>query len=201
MSKTAIILLSIFGGFLVLALVIGLWLAGQYNTMVTLNETVDNAWSKVQSDYQRRSDLIPNLVSTVKGFAGQEQTVLLGVTEARSRVGQMNVSKDVLDDPQAFKRFSQAQSELGGALSRLLVVSENYPQLKSDANFLDLQAQLEGTENRIKKSRDDFNNTVQAYNTAIKTFPKVLLAGLFGFNPKQYFEASEGSENAPKVEF
>lgn len=201
MNKTAIILLSVFGGFLVLALVIGLWLAGQYNTMVTLNETVDNAWSKVQSDYQRRSDLIPNLVSTVKGFAGQEQTVLLGVTEARSRVGQMNVTKDVLDDPQAFKRFSQAQSELGGALSRLLVVSENYPQLKSDANFLDLQAQLEGTENRIKKSRDDFNNTVQSYNTAIKTFPKVLLAGMFGFTPKQYFEASEGSENAPKVEF
>lgn len=201
MNKTAIILLSVFGGFLVLALVIGLWLAGQYNTMVTLNETVDNAWSKVQSDYQRRSDLIPNLVSTVKGFAGQEQTVLLGVTEARSRVGQMNVTKEVLDDPQAFKRFSQAQSELGGALSRLLVVSENYPQLKSDANFLDLQAQLEGTENRIKKSRDDFNNTVQSYNTAIKTFPKVLLAGMFGFTPKQYFEASEGSENAPKVEF
>lgn len=189
------------GGIAVAFLLMIFWVIGQYNGLVGLNEEVNNAWAKVQSDYQRRADLIPNLVETVKGAAVQEKSILVDVTEARAKVGQMVVTKDVLDNPQAFKQFEQAQSGLTAALSRLMVVNENYPQLKTNQNYQDLMAQLEGTENRIKKSRDDFNNIVTTYNQAVKKFPGVLFAGLFGYHPKAYFEASAGSENAPKVQF
>lgn len=172
-----------------------------YNNFVTFNEDVNTSWAQVQSDYQRRADLIPNLVSTVKGYANFEQKVLTDVTEARSRVGSLNMTKEVLNDPNAFQRFQQAQSELGGALSRLLVTVENYPNLKANEGFIQLQAQLEGTENRIKVSRNKFNETVRLYNTYIKKFPEVVLAGMFGFKEKAYFQAAAGAENAPKVEF
>lgn len=189
------------GGIVLFLVIIFFWVTGQYNGMVTLNEEVNNAWAKVQSDYQRRSDLIPNLVETVKGAAVQEKSILIGVTEARAKVGQLSVTPEILNNPQAFKQFQQAQDGLSSALSRLMVVNENYPQLKTNQNYQDLMGQLEGTENRIKKSRDDFNDVVKGYNQSIKKFPSVLFAGLFGFSPKQYFEAAAGSENAPKVQF
>jgi LemA protein len=155
----------------------------------------------VQSVYQRRADLIPNLVETVKGFAKQEKDVLIGVTEARAKVSQMTVTKEVLDDPQAFARFQASQDQLSSALSRLLVVSENYPQLKSNENFLNLQTQLEGTENRITVERQRFNTTVQGFNTSIRRFPASLVASFSGFKEKSYFQAKEGAENAPAVKF
>jgi len=189
------------GGIAVAVLLMIFWVIGQYNGLVGLNEGVNNAWAKVQSDYQRRADLIPNLVETVKGAAVQEKSILVDVTEARAKVGQMVVTKDVLDNPQAFKQFEQAQSGLTAALSRLMVVNENYPQLKTNQNYQDLMAQLEGTENRIKKSRDDFNNIVTTYNTTVEQVPGVFFAGMFGYHRKAYFEASAGSENAPKVQF
>jgi LemA protein len=187
----------------VAVLVIGLamWGMGAYNGMVTRDEQVSSAWSQVESQYQRRADLIPNLVATVQGFAAQEKSVLLGVTEARAKVGQMTVTKEVLEDPQAFARFQAAQDGLSSALSRLLVVTENYPNLKSDQNFLNLQTQLEGTENRIAVERRRYNEVVQQYNTGIRRFPGSLVAGLTGFHEKQYFTAKEGAENAPKVQF
>ncbi len=178
-----------------------MWGISSYNSFVTMNEEVNNAWSQVESQYQRRADLIPNIVNTVKGYANFEKDVLLGVTEARAKVSQMTVNKDVLDDPQAFAKFQESQSALGGALSRLLVTVENYPDLKANEGFQQLQAQLEGTENRITVARNRFNDVVKVYNTAIKRFPVVLLAGILGFHEKQYFQAAAGSENAPKVEF
>lgn len=189
------------GGIVLFLVIIFFWVTGQYNGMVTLNEEVNNAWAKVQSDYQRRSDLIPNLVETVKGAAVQEKSILLGVTEARAKVGQLSITPEILNNPQAFKQFQQAQDGLSSALSRLMVVNENYPQLKSNQNYQDLMGQLEGTENRIKKSRDDFNDVVKGYNQLVKQFPGVLFAGMFGFGEKQYFEAAAGSENSPKVQF
>jgi len=189
------------GGIVLFLVIIFFWVTGQYNGMVTLNEEVNNAWAKVQSDYQRRSDLIPNLVETVKGAAVQEKSILLGVTEARAKVGQLSITPEILNNPQAFKQFQQAQDGLSSALSRLMVVNENYPQLKTNQNYQDLMAQLEGTENRIKKSRDDFNDVVKGYNQLVKQFPGVLFAGMFGFGEKQYFEAAAGSENSPKVQF
>ncbi|MCA0445115.1 MAG: LemA family protein [Bacteroidetes bacterium] len=189
------------GGIVLFVVIIFFWVTGQYNGMVTLNEEVNNAWAKVQSDYQRRSDLIPNLVETVKGAAVQEKSILLGVTEARAKVGQLSITPEILNNPQAFKQFQQAQDGLSSALSRLMVVNENYPQLKTNQNYQDLMAQLEGTENRIKKSRDDFNDVVKVYNQLVKQFPGVLFAGMFGFGEKQYFEAAAGSENTPKVQF
>lgn len=185
--------------FVVIALL--LWGTGAYNRMVGMDEQVSSAWSQVESQYQRRADLIPNLVSTVQGFAAQEKSVLLGVTEARAKVGQMTVTKEVLEDPQAFARFQAAQDGLSSALSRLLVVSENYPNLKSDQNFLNLQTQLEGTENRIAVERRRYNEVVQQYNTGIRRFPGSLVAAFTGFREKQYFAAKEGAENAPKVQF
>ena len=159
----------------------------------------------MESQYQRRADLIPNLVSTVKGYASQEKDVLLGVTEARAKVGQITVTKEVLDDPAAFQKFQAAQDQLSGALSRLLAVSENYPNLKSNENFMALQTQLEGTENRIAVERQRFNQTVQtsslpAVNHSCR-FPASMIAGFSGFHEKQYFQSKEGSENAPKVTF
>jgi len=177
------------------------WGLGIYNGLVKSDEGVRSAWSQVESQYQRRADLIPNLVNTVKGYAQQEKDVFIGVTEARAKVGSMTVTKETLEDPQAFARFQQAQDQLSSALSRLLVVSENYPQLKSNENFLALQTQLEGTENRITVERQRYNLTVQGFNTQIRTFPTNFLAGMFGFKEKAYFQAKAGSENAPEVKF
>ena len=178
-----------------------MWGTGIYNNFVQQDEGVRSAWSQVENQYQRRFDLIPNLVETVKGFAAQEQKVLIGVTEARAKVGQMTVTPEVLNNPQAFKQFQQAQDNLSGALSRLMVIVEQYPQLKSDKNFLELQAQLEGTENRIAVERMRFNEVVQAYNTSVRMFPRSMIAGMLGFQQKPYFEAQAGADQAPKVDF
>lgn len=201
MKKGWIIGLGILGVIILFVLIIGGWLASSYNNLVTLNETVEQAWSQVENQYQRRADLIPNLVNTVKGYANFEKEVLTDVTKARASVGQMTVTKEVLNDPAAFQKFEQAQEGLKSALSRLLVTVEKYPDLKANENFLQLQSQLEGTENRISVERKAFNEKVQTYNTAVKKFPTNILAGLFGYREKQYFKAVAGAEAAPKVEF
>ncbi len=173
-----------------------------YNRMVTLDEEVNAAWGQVQNVYQRRFDLIPNLVETVKGYASHEEETLTAVIEARSRVGGvMNISDEVLQDPEAFARFQQAQGELSGALQRLMVVSEQYPDLKANQNFLALQDQLEGTENRITVERQRFNEAVKSYNSYIRRFPQALIANMTGFDKKNYFEATGDAQAAPKVEF
>jgi LemA protein len=172
-----------------------------YNTLVSLEEGVTSAWSQVENQYQRRADLIPNLVSTVQGAADFEKSVLTEVTEARSRVGQMKITADDLSDPQKFQQFQQAQDQLSGALSRLLAVSENYPQLRSNESFLQLQSQLEGTENRISVERRRFNETVQSYNTEVRSFPTLIMAKIFGFKEKEYFRSVSGSDKAPDVNF
>ena len=177
------------------------WGVSSYNNMVSLEQAVIQSWSQVENQYQRRADLIPNLVNTVKGYADFEKEVLTRVTEARARVGKFNITPEVLNDPQAFAKFQSLQGELSGALSRLLVTVENYPQLKANENFLQLQAQLEGTENRISVERKKFNEVVQSYNTTIKRFPASMLAGMFGFGEKQYFKAIQGADTPPKVEF
>lgn len=174
-----------------------------YNTLQSQDEQVKAAWSEVVNQYQRRTDLIPNLVATVKGFASQEQQVLLGVTNARARVGSVQVTPETVNDPRALRQFSQAQGELTGALSRLLVVAENYPQLKSDKNFLELQAQLEGTENRITVARNRFIQATQQYNTTVRSFPSNLTAMVFGHKEKPQFTVENEKEIAapPKVDF
>ena len=173
-----------------------------YNRMVSLEEGVNSAWAQVENVYQRRMDLIPNLVATVKGFAAQEKETLTAVTEARSRAGGvMQVDENLLNDPEAFSRFQQAQDGLGSALQRLLMVTENYPELRSNQNFLALQDQLEGTENRITVERMRFNEAVRSYNTVIRRFPQMFMARMAGFEAKPYFEASSGAETAPTVEF
>ena len=185
-----------------LLLVLSLYGCG-YNTLQTQDEQVKAAWSEVVNQYQRRADLIPNLVATVKGFAAQEQQVLLGVTNARAKVGSVQVTPETLNDPQALRQFSQAQGELSGALSRLLVVAENYPQLKSDKNFLELQSQLEGTENRITVARNRFIQATQQYNTTVRSFPTNLTAMVFGHKEKPQFTVENEKEIAkpPKVDF
>jgi len=175
---------------------------GTYNNMVRLDESVKEKWSQVENVYQRRYDLIPNLVNTVKGYAAHEKETFTAVTEARAKAGgTFNISEQVLNDPAMFQKFQQAQSSLGGALQRLMVVMEKYPDLKANQNFLALQDQLEGTENRIAVERKRFNEAARFYNTYIKMFPKVILANMFGFDEKQYFKSTEGAEEAPKVEF
>ena len=171
-----------------------------YNSMVDKDETVSKAWADVQSQHQRRSDLIPNLVSTVKGYADFEQKTLTDVIEARSKATGININADEIT-PENIQKFQAAQSQLTGALSRLLVTVERYPDLKANQNFLELQAQLEGTENRIAVARQKFNESVQDYNSYIRSFPRVIYAGWFDFVKKGYFEADAGTENAPKVEF
>ncbi|SDK74875.1 LemA protein [Catalinimonas alkaloidigena] len=182
-----------------LSLVLSLSSCG-YNSMVQKQETVDQAWSQVENVYQRRADLIPNLVSTVKGAANFEQETLTQVIEARASATSINLSADDLT-PENMARFEQAQQQLSGALSRLLVVSENYPDLKANQNFRDLQVQLEGTENRIAVERRNFNQTVQEYNTYIRQFPRNITANIFGFDTKAYFQATPGSDRPPTVEF
>lgn len=177
------------------------WGISSYNNMVSLDQSVIQQWAQVENQYQRRADLIPNLVNTVKGYADFEKDVLTKVTEARAKVSQFNITPELLNDPQAFAKFQSLQGELSGALSRLLVTVENYPQLKANENFLQLQAQLEGTENRISVERKKFNEVVQQYNTTIKRFPASMLAGMFGFGEKQYFNAIQGADTPPKVEF
>lgn len=177
-----------------------IWGIGAYNDLVTQDENVKNAWGNVQADYQRRADLIPNLVSTVKGYAKHEEKVFTEVTEARAKVGSININADSLTDEQ-IQQYQKAQSEMSGALSKLIAVSENYPELKANENFRDLQAQLEGTENRIKKSRTDYNAVVKEYNLAVRRFPKSIFAGIFGFSVKSEFQADEGAEKATKVSF
>jgi len=169
--------------------------------MVTMEENVNSAWSQVENQYQRRADLIPNLVSTVQGAADFEKSVLTEVTDARSRVGQIKLSADDLSDPQKFQQFQAAQDQLSSALSRLLVVSENYPQLRSNENFLQLQSQLEGTENRISVERRRFNEAVQQFNTEVRSFPTLIFAKIFGFKEKEYFKSVAGSEKPPDVNF
>jgi LemA protein len=172
-----------------------------YNSLVKLSEGVDQSWSQVENVYQRRSDLIPNLVETVKGASNFEQETLTQVIEARARATQVQVTPDMLNDPQALERFDQAQQQLGSALSRLLVTVERYPELKANANYLALQDELAGTENRIAVERRRFTESVQQYNVAVRRFPMNLFAGMFGFEKKAYFEATEGAETAPQVDF
>jgi len=192
-------------GILVLAVVLGLPLIGSYNTLVHLDQAVQAQWGQVQNVYQRRADLIPNLVETVKGAAAFEKDTFTQVAEARSQVGKVTAEsmQNVVNDPQSFERFQQAQAGLSSALSRLMVVVEKYPDLKANANFRDLQAQLEGTENRIAVERKRFNDAAQAFNTKRMSFPTVVIAGFFGsrFNEKAYFKAAEGAEKAPQVRF
>jgi LemA protein len=197
--KTGWIVLAVIGVFILIVLSS---FRGTYNSMVALDEGVRGSWSQVENVYQRRMDLIPNLVNTVKGYASHEKETLTAVTDARSRLGgTVQVSDDVLNDPESFRRFQQAQSELGSALQRLMVVSENYPQLKADQNFLALQDQLEGTENRIAVERKRFNEAVQSYNLYIRQFPRVIIANMTGFREKAYFQASAGADQAPAVSF
>ncbi|WP_298615524.1 LemA family protein [uncultured Odoribacter sp.] len=196
MKKGYIVLIVI--GVIILA--IFLWFRGSYNGMVKMNETVAAQWSNVENQYQRRLDLIPNLVNTVKGYASHEQQTLTDVVNARAKATQTQINFEQLDEA-TMQRLNRTQGELSSALSRLMAISESYPDLKANQNFLELQAQLEGTENRIAVERRKFNDTVRTYNAYIRQFPKNLIAGMFGFTPKPYFEASAGAETAPKVEF
>ena len=185
-----------------LAAALGLGGCG-YNTLQSADEQIKAGWAEVINQYQRRADLVPNLVNTVKGFAAQEQQVLLGVTNARAKVGSIQATPELVNDPAALQKFAAAQGELSSALSRLLVVSENYPQLKSDANFRDLQAQLEGTENRITVARNRYIKSVQEYNVVVRSFPSNLTAMIFGFKEKAQFTVENEKEisKAPKVDF
>lgn len=187
------------GVIVVIALILGVTGVGSYNRLVELDEGVDNAWSQVENVYQRRADLIPNLVATVKGAADFEQETLTKVVEARAKVGQMSFEN--APDAAQLKQFEAAQSQLSSALSRLLVVVEKYPELKATAAFRDLQAQLEGTENRVTVERMRFNDATQDYNKSRRRFPTILLANIMGFADKPYFEATAGADKPPKVEF
>jgi LemA protein len=189
---------------LVVAVVIfGMYLVGVYNGLVGSQQAVETQWANVQNVYQRRADLIPNLVASVKAAANFEQTTLREVIEARSRVGQLTpqATNEILNDPAKFQQFQQAQDQLSSALSRLMVVVEQYPQLQSVQGFRDLMVQLEGTENRIAVERRNFNQAAQDYNTRIRRFPAALFAGMMGFQPRPYFEAQPGAERAPRVDF
>lgn len=176
------------------------WVKGAYNEMVTLDEGINTAWSQVENQYQRRMDLIPNLVNTVKGYAAHEKETLEGVVKARAEATKTTIDPSNLNE-ETLKRFQAAQGELSSALSRLMVVVERYPELKANQNFSELQAQLEGTENRISVERKRFNEIAQGYNTYIRKFPNNILSGMFGFQTKAYFSAESGAEKAPSVEF
>ena len=196
MKKSYIVI----GVIIVIVIGIFMWFKGSYNQMVTRSENVSSQWSNVENQYQRRLDLIPNLVNTVKGYAEHEQNTLTQVVEARAKATQMRVNFDQLDE-QTIQKFNNMQGELSSALSRLMAISEQYPDLKANENFRDLQAQLEGTENRIAVERRKFNEEVKGYNAYIRSCPKNLIAGMFGFLPKPYFEAAAGAEKVPEVKF
>jgi len=201
MKRSTMIILAVVGVLLLIVFSLYGWVRGTYNGLVQRDEGVNQGWAQVQNQYQRRSDLIPNLVETVKGYAAHESQVFIDVADARASVGRLTVTPEVLNNPQAFQKFQEAQGALSSALSRLLAVAENYPQLKANENFLQLQSQLEGTENRITVERQKFNQLVQEYNVSVRTFPASILAGMFGFGQKQYFQAEPGAEKAPKVKF
>lgn len=196
MKKSIIVI----GVIVVIAVALFGWVKGAYNGMVEQEEGVNTAWAQVENVYQRRADLIPNLVNTVKGYASHEKETLQGVVEARAKATQMTVNMDDLSE-ENIKKYQAAQGELQQAIGRLLMLTENYPDLKANENFRDLQAQLEGTENRITVERQKFNETAKVYNTNIRKFPTNILAGIFGFEKKGYFEAQEGAEKAPEVIF
>ena len=201
MSRSVSIGLAVLGVLVIGVLILVAWGVGVYNGIVSSDEAVKSSWSQVENQYQRRYDLVPNLVETVKGFAKQEREVLENVTAARARVGQLTVTPEVLNNPETFARFQQAQDGLSSALSRLMAVVENYPQLRSNENFLTLQSQLEGTENRIAVARNRFNEQVRDFNTRIRRFPGSMIAGMTGFSAAQYFEATAEAAQAPQVQF
>ncbi len=192
-NKTLIIVIA-------LVVVIGLWASSSYNSMVQVQESATTALANVQSTYQRRADLIPNLVETVKGYATHEKQTLEDVVAARSKATSINLDPANMT-PEKLKEFQQAQGELGSALGRLIAIQENYPDLKANENFRDLQVQLEGTENRINEARNKYNEAVQQYNVVIRSFPKNIFAGMFGFSQMSKFEAEAGAEKAPQVKF
>ena len=183
-----------------LVAIVAIWGVSAYNGLVKMDESVNTAWSNVENQYQRRADLIPNLVNTVKGYAAHEKETLEAVMAARSKATQMTVDANNLT-PEKLQEYQKAQGEIGAALGRLLAITENYPDLKANQNFMELQAQLEGTENRISVERRNFNEVARTYNTSIRTFPKSILAGIFGFDKRPYFEAEEGANKAPEVKF
>lgn len=193
MKKSTIIIIVILA-------VIAVWGITGYNGLVKSDEAVSTAWSNVENQYQRRADLIPNLVNTVKGYAAHEQETLDAVVAARARATQVTVDAENMT-PEMLQQYQKSQGEVGAALGRLLAVAESYPELKANTNFLELQAQLEGTENRISVERRNFNEVAKQYNTSIRTFPRNILAGMFGFEKRPYFEAQEGAESAPVVQF
>ena len=198
MKKGLIVLL----GLVAVVVVLGMAVAGSYNGLVGKQQGVDASWANVLNQYQRRADLVPNLVKTVQGSANFEKSTLEAVVNARASVGRVTIDPTKApEDPAALQKFQEAQGQFSSALSRLLVVAENYPDLKASAGFRDLQAQLEGTENRISVERGRFNDTAKDYNTAVRRFPAVLFAGIFGFSPKPYFQADAGAEKAPEVNF
>lgn len=193
MKKTTIGLIAVIA-------IIAFWLIGVYNGMVGLDEGVNTAWANVETQYQRRADLIPNLVNTVKGYAQHEQSTFEAVVNARSKATSITIDPSNVT-PEKLQEFQQAQGELASALGRLIAISENYPDLKASEQFKELQAQLEGTENRINVARTNFNNEAKKYNTTIRTFPRNMFAGMLGFTQRAYFEAEAGANQAPKVEF
>ncbi len=193
MKKSTIGLIVVIGA-------IAMWLISSYNGMVKMDEDVSTAWSNVENQYQRRADLIPNLVNTVKGYASHEKETLEAVVAARSKTTQVTVDPENMT-PEKLQEYQKAQGEIGAALGRLLAITEAYPDLKANENFKELQAQLEGTENRISVERRNFNEVARSYNTAIRTFPRTIIAGMFGFDKRPYFEAEEGASSAPEVKF
>ncbi|MBO8482856.1 MAG: LemA family protein [Bacteroidetes bacterium] len=197
MKKSTLITVT---AIVIIVLALFFWVKNSYNGLVKADEQVKAAWSQVENVYQRRADLIPNLVATVKGYAEHESETLESVVEARSKATQVSVDPENLD-PDRIAEYQAAQGELSQALGRLIMLQENYPDLKANQNFRDLQAQLEGTENRIATERMKFNETARSYNTMVRSFPKNIFASMFGFEAKGYFEASEGAQTAPKVEF
>jgi LemA protein len=201
MSKGLMTGLGCLAVIIIVAVIIGGMALGNYNGLVKEHQSVESSWAQVENDYQRRTDLIPNLVATVKGYASHERETLEAITASRAQVGSVRVTPDILNNPAEFQKYQQAQAGLTGALSRLMVVVERYPDLKANQNFLDLQNQLEGTENRITVARKRFNEAAQSYNTKVMQFPGNIFARMFGFQKKAYFQSAPGSEKAPVVDF
>jgi len=201
MKKSSMVGLGCLTAIVIVVIIILFSTMGTYNSLVAQQENVDQEWAQVENQYQRRADLVPNLVATVKGYASHESEVLQAVTASRSQVGSMKITPEVLNNPEAFAQFQQAQDGLTSALSRLMVVVERYPDLKANQNFLELQDQLEGTENRISVARKRFNEAAQSYNTRVRQFPGNVFARIFGFQEKSYFQSAPGSEEAPVVDF
>jgi LemA protein len=202
MNRAFVLGLGCLGAIVVILLIFGGAIAGGYNSLVQSSTSVDASWAQVQTQYQRRADLIPNLVRTVEGAANFEKSTLTDVVNARANATKVTIDPSKAPtDPEQLRQYEQAQNALTGTLGRLLAVSENYPQLRANNNFRDLQAQIEGTENRIAVARRDFNNTVQRYNAQVRTFPTVIYAGWFGFQAKPYFQGAPGTESAPNVNF